>query len=204
MHICFMDETGSIAIAAKTGRYMNIVGLVAPIHAPVVKQIMRRARRQFPELGRGEYSSSNVREPVTRFVLEQVAASPECQIAAVVIDKQETQNYQGDRENLYNAAVVQLMERIWEQHQECRVIIHRRHDKRELRDRLTQQIQQRARDLGIHLPRDWVDHRRARGESGLEVADAVAYAFHRRQQDHEELYEIIYPRILSEEKFRGA
>lgn len=204
MHICFIDESGSIAVAAKTGRYMNIVGIVMPIHAPAVKRIMKRTRQQFPELSRREYSSSSVQEPVARFVLEQVAASSECRIVAVVIDKQETQNYRGDREYLYNAAVVQLMERVWEQHPECRVMIHRRHDKRELRDRLTEAIQRRARELGVHLPWSWVDHRSARGEGGLEVADAVAYAFFRRQQGNRTLFEIVRERVISEEQFRGA
>lgn len=204
MHICFIDESGSIAIAAKTGRYMNVVGVVIPAHTPVLKRIMKRTRRRFPALGQREFSSSNVRKPTIRFVLEQLAASPECQIVAIIIDKRRTRSYRGDRENLYNAAVLQLMEQVWEMHPKCRVVIHQRHDKRELRDRLTQQIQQRARALGIHMPRGWIVHRRARGESGLEVADAVAYALLQRQRSSGELYEIVRERIVVEEPFRGV
>ena len=183
---------------------MNVIGVVAPAHTPVMKRIMKQTRRRFPELSRREFSSSNVRKPVVRFVLEQLAASSDCQIVAIIIDKRRTRNYRGDRERLYNAAVLQLMERVWEMHPECRVIMHQRHNKRELRDRLTQQIQQRARSLGIHMPRSRIAHRRARGESGLEVADAVAYALLQHQRGASELYEIIRKLIVVEEPFRGV
>jgi len=123
---------------------------------------------------------------------------------AVIIDKEKTKEFRGNREDLYNAAVVQLMELVWEQHLECQVLIHQRHDKQVLRNRLTQQLQQRARELDIYLPRSWVDHRRARGESGLEVADAIAYAFLRRQKGQKAFYQMIQDRVISEKIFRHA
>jgi len=197
MYFAFLDEAGSIALAAKTGRFMCIV--VLGTHKPQgLHRAVRAVKKRFGI--RGELSASRQEPAVVRALLKELAQES-FEIVVVVIDKRLTGDYWGDRENLYNAAVVQALQRVWERYSRTDVTIHRRHSNPYLRGKLDGLIQAHAEQCGAEVT---VQHLRAKDCTALEAADAVAWAVfqNKSKRRRAELYQLVQDKIVVEETLR--
>lgn len=198
----FLDESGQLGAATKAG--MNIVALVAG-NVAQIKQIMVRARKRFPKAGMvgKEYKATKAPKEVTRYILEELARC-DCEIVVLMVGQVDPLAYGGDMNELYAAAVVEIVARVWENHPDARPVLHQRYDNVVLRDRITTLLIAKAREMGIKLDREEVQHRRAMGEYGLEVVDAVAWSvtqWRRKNRRAANLYEIIRDKVVVQEFF---
>jgi hypothetical protein len=128
-------------------------------------------------------------------------ANKEVEIFVVVIDKRETADYTGDREELYNASMARLIQRVLEYHRDIELTIHRRHGRLDFRKRLEQAILEKAQVIPqaqIHV----IQQLEARTCQELQIADAVAWAiFQKYSRGDAGLYKIIKGKIVVEAMF---
>jgi len=200
----YVDESGIIAISAKMGHFMALVALV--VRGDVdIKRIIKRARKRMGKKLRQRHQlhASRTDRAIVQSMLIDLA-NKEVEIFVVVIDKRETAGYMQDREELYNASMAQLIQRVLEHHPEIELTIHRRHGRLDFRKRLEQAILKRARIISqarIHA----IQQLEARSCQELQIADAVAWAiFQKYSRGDARLYKIIKRKIVVEEMFEAA
>jgi fatty acid-binding protein DegV len=105
MIFVLLDEAGSIALAAKTGRYMYIVAVITR-HPQRLARAIKVVKKRFRV--RGEFSASRQEPRVVKAVLESIA-DEDFKVVVLTIDKNLTASFRGDRELLYNHAVAQTL-----------------------------------------------------------------------------------------------
>jgi len=201
--LLFLDETGNIDARTRAG--MAVVVLLVGSNLQV-KRVMRAARRRFPkELpARRVYKARDAPEAVTRFILERLATG-DVEIVILRVGRRALRHFDGDRNELYAAVVEEAIGRAWEKHPTARPVLHQRYEKAELRNKITERLLRRARRLRIELAPEDVKHRRGSpSEPGLEVVDAVAWAYaqwRRRNKRLSYLYELVRDKTVIDDIF---
>jgi len=172
----------------------------------VVRRVMRSARRRFRRHlpASREYKAKNAPEAATRYILERLSAI-DCEIIVLRIGRHALQRFGGDRNRLYAAAAEEAVGIAWTRHPGAKPVLHQRYEEEEIRNRITQRLIRRAQDLGLELSPEDVQHRRGSAkEPGLEVVDAIAWAYsqwRRRNKRLAYLFELIGDKVVADDVF---
>jgi len=203
--LLFLDESGHIGTATRAGMAIVILRVADNL---IVRRVMRSARRRFRRhlSGDKEYRARDAPEFVTRHILERLATR-DCEVIVLRIGRRALQRFGGDRNQLYAAAVEEAVGIAWKRHPGAKPVLHQRYEEEEIRNQITQRLLKRAQDLGLEFSPEDVQHRRGSvKEPGLEVVDAIAWAYtqwRRRNKRLAYLFELIGDKVVVDDVFES-
>jgi len=121
--------------------------------------------KRFPKAGMvgKEYKATKAPKEVTRYILEELARC-DCEIVVLMVGQVRSTGLRRGYERVVRCSGCgDSSFGVWENHPDARPVLHQRYDNVVLRDRITTLLIAKAREMGIKLDREEVQHRRGNG-----------------------------------------
>lgn len=196
MRYAFVDESGTETPFG--GGHFLVVALISVDREQDLSAIVKRVHKKFGSGTKsGELKAAVSPVKARRYLLEALAATP-IEIVTTIVDKRLILRPPSDPGILYRACVARVIRSaatIWPSIDVC---LDRRYSTARLRNLLDETIRAALSDL----PEVQVSIRQEDSIShkGLQAADFVAWALHRKyEQSETDYYEIVASRIVNEE-----
>lgn len=192
----YIDESGDV-VPFYGSRFLVVTALLTANPRPIELHIKRARASLGRKAGLDELHASTTAIHVTERLLKALT-DEEIEVLAVILDKQMIVRPPADAEELYRHVVTRLVKQGVERHPRIELWLDKRYTKPGLRDRLERTI----RDGIANLSRQAVQIHQADAHSqrGLQAADHIAWALHRKyEREDETLYQILASKIVVEE-----
>ena len=131
----------------------------------------------------GEELKASLATPKQRKWILGGMASQDVSIVAIIVDKRQVRRMPDDPEDWYRAAVGRATHHCVRHWPEFKLVLDKRYTKVALRDRLEAAIREDLGNPGITI--EQVD---SRASLGLQIADFVAWAIHRKYEADDTAY----------------
>ena len=197
LHHVFLDESGGVAISAKSELYLIVAALITRRPRPVELVIKRALKRFGTSVASGEIKAAHSSDKALRWTLEAIARQ-EAHVIAVVLDKRGIIRPPKDPEDLYRQAMARAIRLCAERWLRLDVTVDKRYTHKHLRQQLEWRIRENLADItGQAVVIRQVDSMEVKE---LQAVDHVAWAFWRKYQwGDDSYYQIIKERVLVEE-----
>lgn len=196
----YVDEVGQIDAATRSG--LCVVGLV--IAESSARYLMRRVRAKFGSRVPREFGAARTDKQIVHRILT-LLAEVDCQITIWTTGVTALATFDYDRNRLYDALIAELIADVFREGV-AEVVIHKRYRRIDLERRLTATALNRVRQTGGSLKVAQVHQQDTIGVAGLELADAVAWAFwqeRRRAETAKNLFALVQRRVVSVRQYAG-
>ncbi len=195
LHYAFIDESGTVAI--NTDSHFLAIALVSTAQPRAIEMLVRKAHKKFgTSLASGEMKAdASTEQTIERFL--RILASESIAIMAVVINKQIIARPPEDLEDIYRAAVGQLVRCAVGQWPRMEIVLDKRYTAKRLRYMLEQSIREQITDLPQEVVLIHQEDSQARKE--LQATDYVAWAFYQKYEHGDSrFYDLIAERVIVE------
>ena len=191
----FLDEAGDVGYLENSSSILLVVILL--IDSP--QQLRRAVAKIRKGLGKKLKEIPELRAYATpRRIVEKLLrtiAQMDVEIVASVVDKRVIRR-PSDPEDLYRWACVEAIRECLRRYPALPLCIDKRYTNRTLRDSQNRAIAEGIADMGATL---FIEHRESERESGLQVADAIAWSLFQKYQHRDEgLLLLIKDKIVME------
>jgi len=197
MHYAYLDESGMLGKVTKGGRYF-IVCVVVVGSSSDIKNIISISRRKAS--GRykyhSEFHSHKEGEGFIKLVLSELARQ-NIDIVACVFDKRgSVVSSHIDHNEIYRRLVAKTVLETSKIYPKLDLVLHRRYTNPSLQEKLSSAVSKQLSRGFVAISQLPTNQR-----SGLELADAVAWAFHQKyNKGRKQFWEIIKMRVKKESK----